>query len=270
MIIGLLGKTFWLYICDIWDEARDMNKSSGYVSSKFVNYTLFEMGLNIELDHYETYCVRMESVLEEEKQRLQFDMEQESANLSGYEKANHHDEFFTSYQYKLVTDVFPDIQRKSGLISLYAMAEKKLSEICGMYEKKGGYPLMRSDLKNGKVLEKVERYLSKVVQIDFPRKRGLWKEIKMIRQLRNKCVHCNGIVSPGNKGLVKYINESDFLDERRGLLFQTVLPDQYEPFQIKIKQGYLENCISVFKEFFKELFVELEKMNKPKLQIVKR
>ncbi len=40
-----------------------MKKSSGYVSNKFINLMFFELGFDMELDHYETYCSRMESVL---------------------------------------------------------------------------------------------------------------------------------------------------------------------------------------------------------------
>ncbi len=246
-----------------------MGKSSGYVSNKFVSYMFFDLGVYMELDYYETYCNRMEGLLKEQEERLHRKIQEESNGLSGYEKAEHFENYGSSYEYKFVTDIFPDLQRKSGLISLYTILERNLIQICRMQEKMSDNPVKMDDLNIEGYIERARTYLTKVIQINLPQKSETWLRIKMIQELRNKCAHSNGAVPTGNGPLIKYIKKSEFLDiYRPGELFQAENKNHNEPYQVQIKSGYLEGCIAVFREFFEDLFKKLKEKNSPKHELL--
>jgi len=224
--------------------------------SKFVDFSMFEFAVEIELNQYEEHITRIETMINEGIKQLHSKMEKESSHLNGYEKAEYIENFKSDYEYDHVVHKIPDIQRKSELIGLYSILEKNLVEIAEMQEKKSDNPVRMNDLKDNGYIDKVKIYLEKVVEVDFPTDDVTWKEIKFIQELRNKCVHSNATIPTGNCKLISYIRKSEYLD----------LNSQD---QLEISEGYTKYCIGVFRNFFSKLFPQLKKKNTPKIELLK-
>ncbi|MBL6995980.1 hypothetical protein [Desulfobacula sp.] len=224
--------------------------------SKFVDFTILEFAVEIELNQYEEHTTRIEAMINERIKQLHSKMKKGSSRLNGYEKAEYIENFKSDYEYDHVVYKLPDTQRKSELIGLYSLLERNLVKIAEMQEKKSDNPVKMTDLKDTGYIDKAKIYLEKVSQVDFPSDDGTWEEIKFIQELRNKCVHLNATIPTGNGKLISYIKRSEYLD----------LNSQY---QLEITQGYTKYCICVFRKFFSNLFPRLKEKNMPKVELLK-
>ena len=100
------------------------------------------------------------------------------------------------------------------------------------------------DLQANGIIDQGKRYLEKVVLLDFPTNHESWIEITKIQQIRNSFVHAAGHVKTGNADLIKYVNQSKYLELKND--------------EIEILNGFSEHCLNVFEDFFNELFIRME------------
>lgn len=89
---------------------------------------------------------------------------------------------------------FPHYFRASFLIQLFSFIEYELKEICNHHHHLNATYIGLSDLKGQSDLDKAKIYLSKVCNVDFNDLKPEWDYINLIRKLRNKLVHHNGII----------------------------------------------------------------------------
>lgn len=111
--------------------------------------------------------------------------------------------FFTSDKYRYLIE-FPSILRTSVFLSLYSFLENQLILLCKQIQSKKRIALSVNDI-NGNGIEKANKYLKKVVGINFPDEAEEWAYIKNCNQFRNCLVHNGGIVNEENKKLLKAI-----------------------------------------------------------------
>lgn len=89
------------------------------------------------------------------------------------------------------TDEFAGILRRSFFISLYSFFENLLISECNSREN-NEIPLVFKDIYAHDELQKVAKYFTKVLQIDFPNTTSQWEAIQNYRIIRNCVVHAQG------------------------------------------------------------------------------
>lgn len=88
-------------------------------------------------------------------------------------------------------DYFPNLQRKSALLTLTGMFEHELDQLCDSYAKENDSTVKLNDI-TGKGLERSTKYLEKVCGFNVYKTSIEWQNIKDIQVLRNAIVHQNG------------------------------------------------------------------------------
>jgi len=202
-----------------------------------------KMGIMMDLGTFKQHTRNVESFLNQEIKTFEKHAEEVTSKWEDYERAEYYEE--SSDQYWELSKVYPNIQRKSELMSIYTILENTIMRICLVYQSSIDNPVKMKDLEAHGIIDQGKRYLEKVVRLDFPSKHDSWKEIDKIQQIRNSFVHAAGHVKTGNKDLIKYIKQSPFLELKNNN-------------QVEISNGFSEHCLDVFANFFDELFVRME------------
>ena len=103
-----------------------------------------------------------------------------------------------------------------------------------------------SDLHAHGIIDKAKKYLEKVIGIQFPKNKALWIEITKIQEIRNCYVHKDGFVKQGNKALIEYVNQSDYVEFTGEL-------------ELSINKGFTVHCLELFERLFEQIFSEIRK-----------
>lgn len=138
---------------------------------------------------------------------------------------------------------FPNLHRRSALLTVWSSFEKELDDLCNEYQKRRSLKIELSDM-NGKGIDRSVAYLEKVVGFNVQRDSAEWHEIKIIQRMRNLFVHQNGYFSDTsnkNKELLRYISTN------------TNLKVEYN--EIIILSGYLQKVLAIMRKYF-ELLVD--------------
>lgn len=197
----------------------------------------------MDLDTFKQHTKNVESFLSQEVKAFEKYAEEVTSEWEEFERAEYYED--SSDQYWELSKVYPNIQRKSELISIYTILESTINRICLVYQSSIDNPVKLKDLDAHGIIDQGKRYLEKVVRLDFPSQHPSWKEIDKIQQIRNSFVHAAGHVKAGNKDLIKYIKQSKFLELKN---------DNH----IEINNGFSEHCLDVFENFFEELFARMK------------
>ena len=197
----------------------------------------------MDLETFKQHTKKVESFLQDEVKAFEKYAREHTADWDEYERAEYYEN--SSDHYWELSKVYPNIQRKSELISIYTILENTINRICLVFESSIDNPVKMKDLEANGIIDQARRYLEKVVRLNFPNEHASWKEILKIQQIRNSFVHADGYVKTGNSDLIKYINSSNYLKLKSNN-------------SIEISNGFSEHCLDVFSEFFKELFLRIE------------
>lgn len=106
-------------------------------------------------------------------------------------------------EYLLYSTEYPNILRKSFLITCYSILEHELIAQCKSQKKLKSLPIDVSDLRGGGA-DKAMKYL-KLVGVDLSKDKS-WKDIKNIQMIRNCIVHSDSVSNCHNPDdIQKYI-----------------------------------------------------------------
>jgi len=138
----------------------------------------FDLEFEGEVGLFEAYLQNMEGFLGSEITRLKAEIK-DTIVL---------DEKLVNMELQVVGHHFPNILRKSFVVSLYSFLEHRLIEEC--WSRKGNDILLNpSDIRG---IDRARVYLTKVLRVNFPSDSPEWEEIQSIRRLRNCIVHNHG------------------------------------------------------------------------------
>ena len=141
----------------------------------------FDLEFEGEVGLFEVYLQDMEDFLETEITKLKAQLK-DTIVL---------DEKLTNMELQVVGRHFPNILRKSFIVSLYSFLEYWLMRECRT--RKGNDILLSpSDIRGENDIDRARTYLTKVLQVNFPNNTQEWEEIQNIRKLRNCIVHNHG------------------------------------------------------------------------------
>jgi hypothetical protein len=128
---------------------------------------------------------------------------------------------------------FPNLQRRSALLTVCGFFEYQLDNLCLLYQSEKGYKLTLSDL-NGKGIDRSTNYLEKVAGLEVFKESKIWNNIKNIQKIRNIIVHQDGKLKNATQQTLDYINQMEFLEGGD---------------EVTIKRGFLSYVVSDHKEY---------------------
>ena len=142
---------------------------------------------------------------------------------------------------------FPNLQRRSALVSVCGFFENELNNLCELYRASKSYKIGLKDL-TGQGIERAGNYLDKVAGLDIKRTSDHWCEIRNIQKIRNLVVHVNGRLL-GLDGSVKN-HEKNYVEKSKLLEGES---------EIVILQGFLTHVIGTFDSYFSLLNDEIKR-----------
>ncbi len=137
------------------------------------------------------------------------------------------------------TGEFSGLLRKSFFVSIFSFFENRLIGECRS-RRNNKIPLIFDDIYAHDELQKVAKYFTKVLQIDFPNNTPQWDAIQNYRIIRNCIVHAQG-----------KLNELKNLDDQQKLLkylkknANVVLVKE----EIYLKKGFCEEALQDIETF---------------------
>ncbi len=143
-------------------------------------------------------------------------------------------------------EYFPNVLRRALMISLFSFLETKLTKLCKCFEDIGHLKLSINDIASkGGWDKKIEKYLLKVVGINFPLSLNSWMNINYSRELRNLFVHHNG-----NIKMIRDTNVKQFIEKSNYL---QIIDDE-----VRINEGFLLYLLKEMKIFLSVLLQEIK------------
>ncbi len=146
-------------------------------------------------------------------------------------------EIFESY--------FPNLQRRSALVTLFSFFENELESLCKRIRSHDHLKIDLSDLAD-KGIVRSTAYLEKIVGLAEVRGCQTWQEIRKIQSIRNLIVHADGKIpiqidgKPAN--VVEYIRGSPLLQGGK---------------EVVILEGYLAHALHTFDGYFAHLHASM-------------
>jgi hypothetical protein len=136
---------------------------------------------------------------------------------------------------------FPDLQRRSALITLYSFLEHELEELCGLFIRDENLKVSLNDMR-GTGIERALLFLEKIVGLQIDKGTATWQEVKNIQKVRNLVVHNDAKLKDrsGNPkaDVIKYVEGSVYLSGDE---------------EINILDGYLLHVLETFDRQFQEI-----------------
>jgi hypothetical protein len=135
---------------------------------------------------------------------------------------------------------FPNLQRRSALITVYGAFEFELTRLCLLFQNEKHLSISVSDL-SGSGITQAANYLEKVAELKTLGGSHQWQTVDNIRIVRNMIVHRNGRLidaqgkCPKNEtnaiDRLKYIGKSDF---------EVLLEPEFVPEVVKSFRSYFK------------------------------
>jgi hypothetical protein len=163
--------------------------------------------LSFHFEELREHFGSVQRLLKNEKKRISDWAERQTARLSLEEREKFYDWYGEDYgKFK---DSFPNIQRNSIFITVYAELEDVLKFVCSALANKKESTVQVYNWR-GVILEKVNSCLKNDIGIEFPPSESLWDEIRKIRKIRNTIVHNDSWLDDkeaADKEIIDYIND---------------------------------------------------------------
>lgn len=142
---------------------------------------------------------------------------------------------------EIVSTYFPNLQRRSALITLFGYFEHELDQLCVLYKSEKEFRIALSDIK-GQGIDRSTRYLKKVADINTHKNSDEWRQIKNVQNIRNLIVHQDGRLSDKSdnriQNVIKYINQTELLSGDT---------------EVILNEGFLKHVLKTFNAYFKLL-----------------
>ncbi|MED4971372.1 hypothetical protein, partial [Parageobacillus toebii] len=222
------------------------------------------LSIHMGLDSFTHYINAMENFLDNQLKELEEQYIEETKNVPP-EVAENIFEYQYEDQFYYYQDEFPNILRKSFIISLYSFLEQELIRICRHIEKNNSFEVRLDDIKD-KGIFKCHEYLTEIAKIDFSTVNNEWEKIKKINKIRNHFVH-NGsdildkVVKPKSNKERK-INQTFRAFEYFKLAEEDKIYTKFREsmndkkilkYHVKITSEFCKEALNIIKSFFDKL-----------------
>ncbi|NDZ12776.1 hypothetical protein C7T35_10465 [Variovorax sp. WS11] len=146
-------------------------------------------------------------------------------------------------------DYFPNLQRASAVITLFAFFERELEDLCNLIQSIEGYGMNVRDV-HGSGIERAVTYLEKVCGIDTYRGSKEWAEVKAIQLVRGTLAH------GGRADLEQHKKLKDAIDASEHLSYSD---------ELKVAPDYAGYVIAAFSRYFAVLHRSIKEVYQAKL-----
>ena len=142
---------------------------------------------------------------------------------------------------EIFEELFPNLQRRGALITLYSFLENKLDELCELFIQVEKIKISLNDLR-GAGVDRSVLFLTRIMGLQIDQSTTVWQEIKNIQKVRNLIVHNDAklIDRSGNQiaDVTKYVTTSPYLSGND---------------EIEILDGYLPHILETFDLQFQDI-----------------
>ena len=161
-----------------------------------------------EIDILRAFAIGIEKTIEESKEKFSSSVQEEVINVDtpGETTVNYLDglDDMTYHLPTIFLQHFPNIHRRSALITFYSFLEDSLYSLCSRFKNELDPKISLNDLK-GDGVKKYKTYLEKVVGLDLTEFNSVWGKITNIQKIRNVIVHEGGYVKEDNEAVMNCI-----------------------------------------------------------------
>lgn len=148
----------------------------------------------------------------------------------------------------VIKELFPNLQRRSALITLFSFFEVQLDVLCLHLQSENPSFIAFENYTKYNGIDGSTKYLQKIAKLPIDKSNSVWGEIIKIKHIRNNLVHNDGKVQLIEKKhltpTLKYIEKCKYLDQ-----------DNHG--KIIIKEGYLNQLLNIFDDFFRDIDKQL-------------
>ncbi|PEW67024.1 hypothetical protein CN448_19030 [Bacillus cereus] len=221
------------------------------------------ISIDMELISFEKYIEEMENFIENQLYELNEQYEKQIEGVSSEEEKTHIFEWQYEDQFYHYKNEFPNILRKSFIISLYSFLEQNLKKICKHLEKKYKLePTFNSNIEKG-IVQNCYEYLTNTAKVDLNLAQEEWRKIQKINKIRNHFVH------DGNDVLDKVIKPKHWKEHRANktlnafIYFNLATEDKTYTnmvkgvgtlkYDIQIPNDFCRESLNIIKNFFEKL-----------------
>jgi len=237
----------------------------------FIDFHLLEdIMLQFSIEDFRKYQTLIELFLKTElnNQQKKFDESGILDKIDQAKRENNHDlvDYYEmvldskSEEYWDIKKHFPHNFRSAFLIQIFSFIEHKLKSICDQHHFRSNSDFKMKELKGSSDLDKAKLYLKKSCKVNFERLEPEWAFINLIRKIRNRLVHHQGIIYKTDN---EYIEIKNYVEKNNFLEFKNNMEMNRDEIIITTEE-LNEKLLNVVELFFKKLLTEL-KVNKQKL-----
>lgn len=133
---------------------------------------------------------------------------------------------------------YPNLQRRSILMTLFSFLEHQLDQLCELVAKEQRAQIIHTDLK-GKGIDRARLYLQKVMGLPLNAS-VVWQEIKRIQKVRNVVVHNDAKLAGADKDLIEYVERTSGLSRVSKWHYDGEIDE------VDILSGYLLQVLDTF------------------------
>jgi len=208
-----------------------------------------DFGVSVEL--IDSFVSLMEELVEHSIRKYKTDKQKELVEEDFGEDGGIHGQIVETYggldsmswSFEAVFEEhFPNLQRRSALITVYSYFEHELRKLCILFQHEKRLELTPTDLR-GKGFEQSADYLQKVVGLTIDKKSSEWQSFKRIRAIRNMVVHRDGRVQ----------NSQGEIPEEDGDAIAHLKYLKVEGNEVVLDKGFVSQAVDIFKDYFKVL-----------------
>jgi hypothetical protein len=137
-------------------------------------------------------------------------------------------------------EYFPNLLRRSALITVYGYFEHELVRLCYLYRNEKHFRLSLTDLKDDGILG-ATNYLWKVANLNVYKDTTLWRSMNQIRIVRNRVVHHDGRIADSDGQIRPELSEAI-------KQLEYIQRDKNEVF---LEEGFVSRTVDIFSQYFK-------------------
>jgi len=218
-------------------------------STNVLNWYQTDFRVSVEL--IDSFVSLMEELVEHSIRKYKTDKQKELVEEDFGEDGGIHGQIVETYggldsmswSFEAVFEEhFPNLQRRSALITVYSYFEHELHKLCILFQHQKRLKLTPTDLR-GKGFEQSADYLQKVVGLTIDKKSSEWQSFKKIRAIRNMIVHRDGRLQDSQGKIPAEVSDAMvLLKHLKG-----------EGGQVVLEKYFVSQAVDIFKDYFKVL-----------------
>lgn len=221
------------------------------------------INITMGITSFANYINEMEDFLSSQLRELEEQLEHDTKNVDSEEA-----QYIFEYQYEdqiyYLREEFPNILRRSFIISIYSFLEQELNRICLHLEKNNKFEITLENLTNDNGIFNAYKFLSEIAKVNVNSVDYEWKKIIKINKIRNHFVHngddiLNKVMKPksikeikGNQTLYAFQYFNLAKEDKIYTEFRNSKEDT-KKYDVKIPQNFCKETINIIGIFFDKL-----------------